>query len=176
VDPVMVATSGDSLMQKDALADYRGKLLPMADLVTPNLDEVAVLWGQTVSGIEGMREAGQSLRAEYGTAFLIKGGHLQGEVAADLLVEADGTETWFKAPYVKGVSTHGTGCTYSAAIAAMLGRGADLRTAVEAAKRHVSAAIGGYLRWAAQEGSCATAVDALDHFAAWEDRRPDGER
>ena len=161
VDPVMVATSGDSLMESDALDGYRRRLLPIADLVTPNLDEVAVLLGVKVSDRLQMLDAGRSLVREFGTAFLIKGGHLGGEVAADLLVERDGTESWFEAPFVRGVSTHGTGCTFSAAIAARLGRGAPLRTAVMEAKRYLSAAIAGFFQWQ-REGRT---VDALNHFA-----------
>jgi hydroxymethylpyrimidine/phosphomethylpyrimidine kinase len=161
VDPVMVATSGDSLMEKTALDGYRSRLFPLADLVTPNLDEVAVLLGSKVSERCQMREAGRSLVREFGTAFLMKGGHLGGEVAADLLVERDGSETWFEAPFVRGVSTHGTGCTYSAAIAARLGGGRSLRTAVAEAKEYLSGAIAGFARW--QHGECA--VDALSHFA-----------
>jgi hydroxymethylpyrimidine/phosphomethylpyrimidine kinase len=162
VDPVMVASSGDALMQQDALAEYTRGLLPMADLVTPNLDEVAVLWGQTVRGLDGMRDAGRQLRERYRTAFLIKGGHLGEKVAADLLVEEDGTETWFEAPFVEGVATHGTGCTYSAAIASALGRGMSLRAAVAMAKEYVSAAIQGHLRWKSPGDH--SPVDALDHF------------
>jgi hydroxymethylpyrimidine/phosphomethylpyrimidine kinase len=172
VDPVMVATSGDRLLQQDALEAYQTQLLPLADLVTPNLDEAAVLWGRSVNGIEEMRAAGQFLRDRYQTAFLMKGGHLRGKVAVDLLVDKDGVETWFEAPYIEGVSTHGTGCTYSAAIVAMLARGADLAAAIGLAKRYVSAAIAGHLRWGEYVGAPSLPVDALDHFASpegWKD-------
>jgi hydroxymethylpyrimidine/phosphomethylpyrimidine kinase len=161
VDPVMVATSGDSLMEDGALDAYRRRLLPIADLVTPNLDEVAVLLGAKVGDRAQMRDAGRALMREFGTAFLIKGGHLGGDVAADLLVERDGTESWFEAPFVRGVSTHGTGCTFSAAIAARLGSGAPLHTAVAEAKRYLSAAIAGFSQW--RHGG--RAIDALNHFA-----------
>lgn len=163
VDPVMVATSGDVLLQKDALESYKALLLPAADLVTPNLDEAAVLWGQPVASMEAMREVGRYLSGVYKTAFLIKGGHLRTQMAVDLLVERDGTESWYEAPFVDEVSTHGTGCTYSAAIAAWLGRGQSLPEAVGKAKAFVSDAIGGYLRWS--HGSNRKPVDALDHFA-----------
>jgi hydroxymethylpyrimidine/phosphomethylpyrimidine kinase len=162
VDPVMVATSGDSLMEDGALGAYRRRLLPIADLVTPNLDEVAVLLGAKVIDRAQMRDAGRSLAREFGTAFLIKGGHLGGDVAADLLVERDGTESWFEAPFVRGVSTHGTGCTFSAAIAARLASGSTLRAAVAGAKRYLSAAIAGFSQW--QHGG--RAIDALNHFAS----------
>ena len=161
VDPVMVATSGDSLMEDGALDAYRRRLLPIADLVTPNLEEVAVLLGAKVGDRAQMRDAGRALMREFGTAFLIKGGHLGGDVAADLLVERDGTESWFEAPFVRGVSTHGTGCTFSAAIAARLGSGAPLHTAVAEAKRYLSAAIAGFSQW--RHGG--RAIDALNHFA-----------
>ena len=160
VDPVMVATSGDSLMEDTALDACRKRLLPTADLVTPNLDEVAVLIGAKVKDRAQMRDAGRALVREFRTAFLIKGGHLGGEVAADLLVERDGTESWFEAPFVRGVSTHGTGCTFSAAIAARLGSGVPLRTAVAEAKRYLSAVIAGFSQW--RHGGCV--IDALNHF------------
>ncbi|NBV84842.1 MAG: bifunctional hydroxymethylpyrimidine kinase/phosphomethylpyrimidine kinase, partial [Verrucomicrobia bacterium] len=92
---------------------------------------------------------------------LMKGGHLKGEFAADLLIARDGGEHWFEAPFIKGVSTHGTGCTYSAAVAAELGKGAGLVAAVGVAKQLVSRAVSGYLRWE-KEGRT---TDALHHFA-----------
>ncbi len=161
VDPVMVATSGARLLEAAAVAAYRERLLPLATVVTPNLDEAAVLWGAEIASRAGMREAGQDLVREFGVAFLVKGGHLREGVAADLLVEPGGGETWFEAPFVEGVSTHGTGCTYSAAIAAELGKGRSLREAVAVAKTFVTRAVSGFLQW--HSGSSRT--DALHHFA-----------
>ena len=160
VDPVMVATSGDLLLEPEAIAIYCERLFPLAALVTPNLDEVHALLARSVTSLDEMRAAGTELVARFGTAFLLKGGHLRGAVATDLLF-AGGEVVEFSAPFVPGVSTHGTGCTYSAAIAAGLGRGLPLREAVAAAKTYVTRSIGGYLRW--QKDGRAT--DALDHFA-----------
>jgi hydroxymethylpyrimidine/phosphomethylpyrimidine kinase len=165
VDPVMVATSGARLLKTDALTGYRTRLFRSAALVTPNLDEVGVLWGRPVHLREEMVEAGHALVAEYGTAFLVKGGHLKGNVAADVLVSPDGSEEWFEAPFVRGVATHGTGCTYSAAIAAGLGRGLPMSVAVGQAKRYLSRVVAGYLRW---ERSGVN-TDALHHFAQGSD-------
>jgi hydroxymethylpyrimidine/phosphomethylpyrimidine kinase len=156
VDPVMVATSGDALLQQDAVALYRERLFPMATVVTPNLDEVRTLLGRVVTSVAEMREAGAALVAQYGTSFLIKGGHLREPVATDLLCER-GAVSEFTAPFIEGVSTHGTGCTYSAAIAAGLGRGLPLREAVAEAKTFVTRAVSQFLRWGG--------TDALHHFA-----------
>ncbi len=160
VDPVMIATSGDPLLEPDAIEAYKNRLFPLATLITPNLDEVQALLRQPVTSLEEMRAAGTELVARFGTAFLLKGGHLRGTDATDLLF-ADGEIVEFSAPFVPGVSTHGTGCTYSAAIVAGLGRGLPLREAVGEAKRYVSRAIGGYLRWEKGDHT----IDALNHFA-----------
>ena len=164
VDPVMVATSGDALLLPDAVAQYRERLFPIATLVTPNLDEVRTLTGHTVTTIAEMLDAGRELAARHGTAFLIKGGHLREPVATDLLVLRDGTVHTYEAPFVPGVNTHGTGCTYSAAIATGLARGLDLPAAVGEAKKFVTAAITNFLRWE-KDGRT---TDALHHFSSEE--------
>ncbi|MEO8354256.1 MAG: bifunctional hydroxymethylpyrimidine kinase/phosphomethylpyrimidine kinase, partial [Chthoniobacteraceae bacterium] len=160
VDPVMVATSGDALLEKDAVALYRERLFPMADVVTPNLDEVATLLGRKITNVEEMRIAGEELAETYQTAFLIKGGHLRASEAVDLLI-APGSAHEFRAPFVANVSTHGTGCTYSAAIAAGLARGLELPAAVGEAKRYLTNAIVHFQRWDGRAGT----TDALHHFA-----------
>lgn len=162
VDPVMVASSGDRLLQPDAVAVYQRRLFPSATLVTPNLDEASALLGGAIDSRARMREAGQELVKAYGTAFLMKGGHLKEESAADLLVEVGGGERWFEAPFVRDVSTHGTGCTYSAAIASELAKGAALQEAVAVAKRFVTLAVSAHLRWVRMGHR----TDALHHFAA----------
>ncbi len=162
VDPVMVASSGDPLLQADAIAFYRERLFPLATLVTPNLDEVRTLVGYPVTNIEAMHRAGAELAAEFGTSFLIKGGHLREAVATDVLFTASGEVHEFHAPFVAGVSTHGTGCTYSAAIAAGLGKGLALRQAVAEAKIFVTRAVTQFLRWD-RDGRT---TDALHHFAS----------
>ena len=146
VDPVMVATGGAPLLQPEGIAAYRERLIPLATLVTPNLDEVAVLLGRSVTSPAEMRIAGRDLCARFGVAFLLKGGHLAG-AAVDLLVTPEGEQAEFSAPRVPGVVTHGTGCTTSAAIAAGLACGLPLAEAVGAAKKFVTEAIAGYLRW-----------------------------
>ena len=161
VDPVMVATSGDALLLPDAVARYRERLFPIATLVTPNLDEVRTLTGNTVTNFDDMLHAGRELATRHGTAFLIKGGHLREAVATDLLILSDGTMHTYEAPFVPGVNTHGTGCTYSAAIATGLARGLDLPVAVGEAKKFVTAAITNFLRWE-KDGRT---TDALHHFA-----------
>ncbi len=163
VDPVMVATSGDPLLQRDAIALYRERLFPMANIITPNLDEAAVLLGRPIANRDEMHVAGRELAALFNTAILLKGGHLREAIAMDLLFAA-GAVHEFAAPFVPGVSTHGTGCTYAAAIAAELGRGCPLVEAVGSAKRFVTHAIANHLRWE-KDGR---ATDALHHFAARE--------
>ena len=160
VDPVMVATSGAALLQADAVALYRERLFPLADLITPNLDEVRTLLGRAVTSVAEMQRAGEELAAQTGTAVLVKGGHLREAVATDLLFENERVHE-FSAPFVPGVSTHGTGCTYSAAITAGLARGLPLVDAVGEAKVFVTRAITHFLRWE-HEGRT---TDALHHFA-----------
>jgi hydroxymethylpyrimidine/phosphomethylpyrimidine kinase len=147
VDPVMVATSGASLLRPEAVELYRRRLFPRATLVTPNMDEVAVLADRPVQSLEEMREAGSALAASYATAWLLKGGHLAGGEAIDLLFHPDGTISEFRSARVQGVSTHGTGCTTSAAIAAGLANGLPLDQAIAQAKHFVTAAIRHHHRW-----------------------------
>ena len=161
VDPVMVASSGDLLLEPDAVDAYRERLFPLATLVTPNLDEVVALLGRPVTNLAAMHEAGLELADTYGVPFLVKGGHLGGEVAVDLLVFPGGRIEEYSAPFTHGVSTHGTGCAYSAAITAHLARGAELVDAVREAKAYVSAAIRHHFRWQHRD---APEIDALNHF------------
>jgi hydroxymethylpyrimidine/phosphomethylpyrimidine kinase len=147
IDPVMVATSGDVLLQPEAVDFYRTRLFPRATLVTPNLAEAAALTGAPVRNLPEMRAAGAELARKFGTRFLIKGGHLTGERAIDLLFGPDDSVAEFVAPFVAGVSTHGTGCTYSAAIAAGLARGDSLEKAIGRGKEFVSRAIEEHFVW-----------------------------
>jgi hydroxymethylpyrimidine/phosphomethylpyrimidine kinase len=159
VDPVMVATSGDVLLKNDAVAAYTQRLFKQAALVTPNLDEVGALLGRPVASLAEMRDAGRELAEKFGVPFLLKGGHLRTGEATDLLfIGAEIHE--FSAPFVPGVSTHGTGCTYSAAITAGLARGLGLKDAVAGAKQFVTHAISGFFRWQREGGT----TDALNHF------------
>jgi len=141
VDPVMVATSGARLLEPSAVEALKLHLLPLATLVTPNLDEAAALVGRRINSLEQMRSAAREIRARHGCATLVKGGHLRGlAVAADLFYDGN-EELLLSAPWVKGARTHGTGCVYSAAIAAGLALGCELPGAVQFAKRYITAAI-----------------------------------
>jgi len=158
VDPVMVATSGAPLLKQDAMEAYRSRLFPMAALVTPNLDEVTALLGWPVSSVEEMRQAGRELCKRFGANFLLKGGHLRGE-AIDTLVTLDGDVADFTAPRVAGVATHGTGCTFSASIAAGLAHGMKLQEAIARGKQFVTHAIATHFRWQRPESE----THALNH-------------
>ncbi len=146
VDPVMIATSGDALLTPDADAIYERELFPLASLLTPNLNEAARLLGDEIRDLRAMRGAATALARKYGAPVLLKGGHLRGARAVDVL--SDGTRTReFSSAFVPKVKTHGTGCTYSAAITAELAKGAELTRAITRAKRFVTAAIGGHHVW-----------------------------
>lgn len=141
VDPVMVSTSGARLLKSSAIKILLEELLPLAALVTPNLDETEILVGRKINSVEAMRAAAREIHARFGCAVLVKGGHLRGSGEA-LDIFYDGrTELLLGAPFIRGVSTHGTGCTYSAAICAALALGQDLPSAVETGKNFITAAI-----------------------------------
>jgi len=139
VDPVMVATSGGLLLREDAVSSYRELLLPRATLVTPNLDEAAVLLGHSITHASELEEAAASLSRQLGCAVLLKGGHLPGD-PVDLLWCA-GKPHRFEHPRIGGLTSHGTGCMLSAAITAWLARGVALPEACAAAVELVAAAL-----------------------------------
>lgn len=141
VDPVMVATSGAVLLKPSAIRALKDRLLPLATLITPNLDEAQLLLGKKLRTLEDLLDAAVELHATFGCAALVKGGHLKlGAEAVDVLF--DGRRfTVLKARRIQGISTHGTGCTYSAAIAAHLARGEKLERAVVLAKEFITRAI-----------------------------------
>ena len=141
IDPVMVSTSGARLLQPAAVKILQEKLLPLAALVTPNLNEAEMLSGQKISSVEAMRGASRKIHSHFGCAVLVKGGHLKNtREAIDIFFDGE-TELLLSAPFVRGVSTHGTGCTYSAAICAALALGQDLPHAVATGKNFITAAI-----------------------------------
>jgi hydroxymethylpyrimidine/phosphomethylpyrimidine kinase len=144
VDPVMVATSGALLLEPAAIKILTRKLLPLAALVTPNLDEAAKLTGRPLRTVEDMRAAAREIKPAFGCAVLIKGGHLNGVRSAVDIYYDGREELLLSAPFIKGVRTHGTGCTYSAAIAGHLALGCDLPVAVTRAKEQVTQAIAHY--------------------------------
>jgi hydroxymethylpyrimidine/phosphomethylpyrimidine kinase len=140
VDPVMVSASGHALLEGEAVTAMREVLIPLATLVTPNLDEAEILVGETVRDVEAMERAGRVLVALGATAALIKGGHLVGDAAIDVLVYGDRVRT-FSHPRLATIHTHGTGCTLSSAIAALLARDIELESAAERAIDWVHRAI-----------------------------------
>ncbi len=141
VDPVMVATSGARLLKPAAVKALQSDLLPLATLVTPNLDEAEILTGHAITSIDDLRGAAREIEYRYGCAALVKGGHLRGlSEAVDFFFDGE-TELLLSSPFIKGVSTHGTGCTYSAAITGYLALGCELPYAVELAKNYITQAI-----------------------------------
>jgi hydroxymethylpyrimidine/phosphomethylpyrimidine kinase len=142
LDPVMVATSGDRLLDRDAEQGIARRLVPLATLVTPNLDEARILTGEPVATPDDMERAGRTLIAWGARGALIKGGHLEGDTVVDVLLTAPGEAARrFSHPRIATTSTHGTGCTLSAAIAAGLALGRGLETAVADALDFVHRAI-----------------------------------
>jgi hydroxymethylpyrimidine/phosphomethylpyrimidine kinase len=142
VDPVMVATSGDRLLEPDAVAAYKQRLIPRAALITPNLLEAAALLDEPVATdlASAERQARALLRLGCG-GVLVKGGHRAAAEATDVLALADGTLEHLSAPWVDTPNTHGTGCTLSSAIAALMASGEPLPAAVRGGKRYLSAAL-----------------------------------
>ena len=141
LDPVMVATSGDHLLARDAVESLRTQLIPLVSLLTPNLPEAAVLLEEPVAADEAaIASQGRRLLALGCRAVLIKGGHGQGSESIDYLFEGHRTIA-LSAPRIATGNTHGTGCSLSSAIAASLAKGEDMETAVRSAKAWISAAI-----------------------------------
>ena len=141
LDPVMVATSGDVLLNRSAIESLRTILLPLADLITPNLPEAAQLLDEPLASDEdAMLDQAHRLLAFGPRAVLVKGGHGTGTTSVDVLVTGNETRT-FSAPRIATRNTHGTGCTLSAAIAAEMAKGVPLPDAVAAAKSYLSAAL-----------------------------------
>ena len=146
VDPVMVSTSGTRLLKPSAVKALETGLLPLATLVTPNLDEAAWLLGRPLHTPEDLRAAAREMHRRYGCAALVKGGHLRNmREALDFFYDGR-DELLLSAPFARHISTHGTGCTYSAAITGYLAAGRSLVDAVQAGKRYVTRAIHGSYR------------------------------
>ncbi len=141
LDPVMVATSGAVLIDNPAITALVKELFGRAVLVTPNLDEAALLVGRPLTSEADMELAARELLAKGARAVLLKGGHLTGDVVCDLLMERGGQPYWMRAPRIATANTHGTGCTLSSAIAAHLALGASLVDAVDSARLFVRGAL-----------------------------------
>ncbi|HSR72452.1 MAG TPA: bifunctional hydroxymethylpyrimidine kinase/phosphomethylpyrimidine kinase [Kiloniellales bacterium] len=140
VDPVMVAQSGDTLLEADAIESVAELMLPRATVVTPNAPEAERLSGLTIRAPDDMMAAAEALRRRGARAVLLKGGHLTGDTVVDLLASEAGTER-FESPRIETRHTHGTGCTLASAIAAGLAQGLDLRAAVVRARAYLQEAL-----------------------------------
>jgi len=141
LDPVMVATSGDRLIQNDTVQRLVGELFPRARVITPNLDEAGMLIGREIDGVDGLDRAAGDLLALGARAVLLKGGHLKGEEVVDVLAEAGSAPRRFASARIASRNLHGTGCTLSSAIAAFLATGHALPDAVQRARAYVLGAM-----------------------------------
>ncbi|MFL5617110.1 MAG: bifunctional hydroxymethylpyrimidine kinase/phosphomethylpyrimidine kinase [Gemmatimonadaceae bacterium] len=158
LDPVMAASSGDALLTPDAISAIVAELFPLASLVTPNLDEVGLLLGERPRDVPAMERAARALAAQHGArAALVKGGHLGGDELVDVLYDGRQLRR-FSYPRIRTSSTHGTGCTLSAAIAAALALGVPLLNAVELGLEYVHRAI-------ASAPGLGSGHGPLNHFA-----------
>jgi hydroxymethylpyrimidine/phosphomethylpyrimidine kinase len=158
VDPVMVASTGDPLLEPDALDAYRDLLFPLARVITPNLPEAEVLLGRKIPDEAALHDAALDLANRLGTAVLLKGGHLPGDHCLDLLTEA-GEVYHFSDTRVPVTASHGTGCTFSAAITAALACGESLAWSVEMAKKFLGRTLRHSYSFAAPSGQIVHALN-----------------
>lgn len=168
VDPVMVATSGAKLISDDAIGTLKDALLPMADILTPNVPEAEVLSGMDVKTAEDMVKAAEKISSTYHCAVLLKGGHQLND-ANDLLYR-DGDFRWFYGKRINNPNTHGTGCTLSSAIASNLAKGFDMDTSVERAKAYISGALGAMLDLGRGSGPMNHAFDVTGEYVKTADQ------
>ena len=159
----MVATSGAKLISDDAIDTLKENLLPMADILTPNIPEAEVLSGMAIKTEEDMIKAAEKISAAYHCAVLLKGGHQLND-ANDLLWR-DGNYRWFYGKRIDNPNTHGTGCTLSSAIASNLAKGFDMDHSVERAKTYISGALGAMLDLGKGSGPMNHAFDITGEFA-----------
>ena len=168
VDPVMVATSGAKLISDDAIGTLKEALLPMADILTPNIPEAEVLSGMEVKTEEDMVKAAEKISRTYHCAVLLKGGHQLND-ANDLLCRGE-EHRWFYGKRIDNPNTHGTGCTLSSAIASNLAKGFGMETAVERAKAYISGALGAMLDLGKGSGPMNHAFDISGEYIKESDR------
>ena len=162
VDPVMVATSGSKLLRDDAIGALTDRLLPLAEVLTPNIPEAEILADMKIESPADMETAARTISEKYGCAVLCKGGHDLND-ANDLLWK-DGHARWFNGRRINNPNTHGTGCTLSSAIAANLAKGYDLSEAVERAKRYISGALSAQLNLGGGSGPMDHAFDIKPEY------------
>ena len=163
VDPVMVATSGARLINDSAINTLKEKLLPIANIITPNIPETEVLSGMKISDKNDMEKAAVSIGEKFKCAVLVKGGHSIND--ADDILYSNGKITYFKGKRIDNPNTHGTGCTLSSAIAANLAKGYSLEKSVEKAKEYISGALGAMLDLGKGSGPMNHAFDLKGKFA-----------
>jgi len=163
VDPVMVATSGSSLMKTDAVKTLTKELFPIATLITPNIPEAEVLSNMIIKGKDDMQKAAKAIGELYGSSVLLKGGHNISD-ADDLLYE-NGVFHWFSGERIDNPNTHGTGCTLSSAIAANLAKGFTLAESVQRAKDFISGALSAQLNLGKGAGPMKHNFDLKSRFA-----------
>lgn len=164
VDPVMVATSGARLLDEDASDSLTAELFPFAALITPNLPELELLTGDSITSREERIDAARKLAAKWGCAVLSKGGHT--EKSADDILVTDGETTVFPGTRIDTKNTHGTGCTLSSAIAANLAKGAGLTAAIRQAKDYVAGALAADLKMGKGHGPLHHGFDLKSRFLA----------
>ncbi|MCD0489899.1 bifunctional hydroxymethylpyrimidine kinase/phosphomethylpyrimidine kinase [Pedobacter sp. MC2016-14] len=140
-DPVMVASSGDSLVESGTIATFKHYLFPLTQLLTPNLDEAALLAQMDIEHVEDMKNAAVKILMSGVNAVLIKGGHLKGSELIDIYRDKDGNERTFSSTAIESLNTHGTGCSLSSAIASYVALGHDMEAAIAKAKTYVHQAI-----------------------------------
>lgn len=150
VDPVMVATSGSTLMEDRTVQTLKDELIPLAEIITPNISEAEVLSGISIENREDMEKAAGKIAEYYHGAILVKGGHLTDR--ADELLYTEGQIVWISGERIDNENTHGTGCTLSSAIAAFLAKGCSLEESVRKAKNYVTSAIGAGLNFGKGRG------------------------
>jgi len=163
LDPVMAASSGSELIESDAVKTLKGRLFPLASVITPNIGEAQTLSGMEIRNKEDMERAAELLYKQYGCAVLLKGGHSVND-ANDLLWSSDGAE-WFVGRRIDNPNTHGTGCTLSSAIAANLAKGYDMRTSIKRAKDYISGALSAMLDLGRGRGPTNHAFDLKGGFS-----------
>ena len=163
VDPVMVATSGARLINDSAISTLKEKLLPIANIITPNIPETEVLSGMKISDKNDMEKAAVSIGEKFKCAVLVKGGHSIND--ADDILYSNGKITYFKGKRIDNPNTHGTGCTLSSAIAANLAKGYSLEKSVERAKEYISGALAAMLDLGKGSGPMNHAFDLKGKFA-----------
>jgi hydroxymethylpyrimidine/phosphomethylpyrimidine kinase len=141
LDPVMVATSGDRLIEPDTVIQLIARLFPLVTLVTPNIDEAIILSGLEIHNLDDMMAAGRKIIEKGAKAVLIKGGHLLGPIIYDVFLSRDEAPVVLETAFIASKNLHGTGCTLSSAIAAEMAKGNDLLTAIKNAKNYISQAL-----------------------------------